>query len=62
MIYAELWKRDMMRKYQKEQEEILERERKNAERNVVLGWQKEENERVRQGEAQVKQAEKQMLV
>jgi len=61
MIYAELWKRDMMRKYQKEQEEILERERKNAERNVVLGWQKEENERVRQGEAQVKQAEKQML-
>jgi len=61
MIYAELWKRDMMRKAQKEQEEVVDRKRKNEERNVVLGWQKEENEKVRHSEAERVEAEKRML-
>jgi len=61
MIYAELWKRDMLRKAQKEQEEIVERKRKNDERNVVLDWQKEENEKIRQAEAERVEAEKTML-
>jgi len=61
MVYAELWKRDMMRKAQKEQEEVVERKRKNEERNVVLGWQKEENEKVRYSEAERVEAEKRML-
>jgi len=52
----------MLRKAQKEQEEIEERRRKNEERNVVLGWQKEENSRVRQTEAERIEAEKRMLV
>jgi len=62
MIYAELWKRDMLRKSQKEREEIEERRRKNEERNVVLGWQKEENSKIRQLELARIEAEKQMLV
>jgi len=61
MIYAELWKRDMLRKSQKEREEIEERRRKNEERNVVLGWQKEENSKIRQLELARIEAEKQML-
>ena len=36
MIYAELWKRDMQRKAQKEEEEIVERKRKNDERMNIL--------------------------
>jgi len=61
MIYAELWKRDMLRKAQKEQEEIEDKRRKNQERNVVLGWQKEENTKVRQSEQERIEAEKRML-
>ena len=52
----------MLRKAQKEQEEIEEKRRKNEERNVVLGWQKGENARVRQSEAERIEAEKRMLV
>lgn len=62
MVYAELWKRDHDRKLIKEQEELIERARKNEDRNRVLGWQKEENERARQQKAQEILAEKRMLV
>ncbi len=62
MIYAELWKRDMMRKEQKEREEIEEKKKKNVERNQVLGWQKNANERTREEEQARIEAEKQMLV
>lgn len=62
MIYAELWKRDMNRKELKELAELEEKKRMIIERNQVLAWQKDENERVRQDEASRVEAEKAMLV
>lgn len=62
MIYAELWKRDAQRKEQKEIQELEQRKKMVEERNQVLGWQKGENERVRQDEVNRVEAEKAMLV
>lgn len=62
MVYAELWRRDHDRKLAKEQEELIERARKNEDRNKVLGWQRDENERTRQQKAQEILEEKRMLV
>ena len=62
MIYAELSKRDMYRKEQREKHEVEDRILKNDERNQVLNWQKEEALRARQAELDRIEAEKRMLV
>lgn len=61
MIYAELWKRDIQRKEQREKEEIEERKRRVEERNNVLGWQKETNHARKQDEQSQQENEKNML-
>ena len=62
MIYADLWKRDIVRKTRKELEEMLDRELKNKERGELLKYQILENEIEQRNQKELRENEKKMLV